>query len=43
MIVDPQAATVEWLALGADRYQPVAHSAVIDLGAEQFAQRVLRD
>lgn len=40
LFVDPADQSVTWLALSEGEYQPVEHSAVIDLGASQLAERI---
>ena len=40
LIVDPRARAVHWLALHEGGYQPVRHSALIDLSAEQLAEQI---
>ncbi|MHB1860925.1 MAG: Uma2 family endonuclease [Solirubrobacteraceae bacterium] len=40
LIVDSEQRAVRWLGLRDGEYQPVQHSGLVDLGAEQFAQRI---
>ncbi|MHB1537654.1 MAG: Uma2 family endonuclease [Solirubrobacteraceae bacterium] len=40
LIVDSEQRAVQWLALCDGEYQPVQHSGLVDLGAEQLAQRI---
>jgi Uma2 family endonuclease len=40
LIVDPDTQHVHWLALTADRYEPIEHSALIDLGPAELARRI---
>ncbi len=40
LIVDPKKREVHWLALQGDGYTPIEHSSLIDLGAEQLAERI---
>lgn len=40
LMVDPQERSVDWLELAAGEYRPVAHSGVIDLGAQGLAQQL---
>jgi Uma2 family endonuclease len=40
LIVDPDAHELHWLALDAGLYEPIEHSALIDLGAAELAQRI---
>lgn len=37
LIVDPQQRSVEWLGLTGGRYEPIARSGLIELGAEELA------
>jgi Uma2 family endonuclease len=41
LIVDPKKRKVHWLGLRGDRYEPIERSALIDLGAEQLAERIV--
>lgn len=40
LIVDPDTRQVHWLALTANRYEPVERSALIELGPAELAQRI---
>jgi Putative restriction endonuclease len=40
LIVDPDTHQVHWLALTANRYEPIEHSALIDLGPAELARRI---
>jgi Uma2 family endonuclease len=40
LIVDPDTHQLHWLGLTADRYRPIGHSALIDLGPAELAQRL---
>ncbi len=40
LIVDPAERRVHWFALAGDRYEPVARSALIELGPDDLAQRI---
>lgn len=40
LIVDPQEHAVHWLGLAHGEYRAIEHSALIDLGAAQLAQRI---
>jgi Uma2 family endonuclease len=40
LIVDPNKQAVHWLARAGENYEPVEHSALIDLGAKQLAERI---
>lgn len=38
LVVDPQQRSVEWLALAGNRYEPIARSGLIELGADELAE-----
>ncbi|MFZ1925462.1 MAG: Uma2 family endonuclease [Solirubrobacteraceae bacterium] len=41
LILDPDTHQVHWLALtAADRYEPIEHSALVDLGPAELAQQI---
>lgn len=40
LIVDPDTREVHWLGLAGDRYDPIDHSALIDLGPAELAQLI---
>lgn len=40
LIVDPDTRHAHWLALTPDRYEPIEHSALIELGPSELAQRI---
>lgn len=40
MIVDPSKQVVHWLAHAGEGYEPIEHSALIDLGAKQLAEQI---
>lgn len=40
VIVDPYARAAHWLALAEGRYEPIARSRLIDLGAADLAERI---
>lgn len=40
LIVDPQQRSVEWLGLAGSRYEPIARSALIELGADELAEAI---
>jgi Uma2 family endonuclease len=40
LIVDPAARSVDWLGLRDGEYRPIARSAVIELGADELADRI---
>jgi Uma2 family endonuclease len=40
LIVDPHKRAVHWLGLHGDGYGPIARSSLIDLGAEELAERI---
>ncbi len=40
LILDPNTRQVHWLALTANRYEPIEHSNLIDLGPAELAQRI---
>lgn len=40
LIVDPQAHSVQWLALEEGEYRPVERSRLIDLGPDELGQRI---
>ena len=40
LIVDPDTRQVHWLTLTAERYEPIEHSALIELGPAKLAQRI---
>ena len=40
LIVDPVERSVSWLGLVAQRYQPIARSTLIDVGAEDLTRRI---
>ncbi len=40
LIVDPQKREVHWFALRGDGYEPIERSSLIELGAEQLAERI---
>lgn len=41
LIVDPRKQTVQWLGLGEGGYEPIERSGLIDLGAEELAERIV--
>ncbi len=40
MIVAPRERAVHWLARKGEGYEPISRSALIDLGADQLAERI---
>jgi Uma2 family endonuclease len=40
LIVDPGAHQVHWLGLTGDRYEPIEHSTLIDLGPDELARQI---
>ena len=40
LIVDPQERAVHWLALDGEGYRPAARSGLVDLGADELAERI---
>ena len=40
LILDPEARTVQWLALTGGEYKPVEHSGLIDLGPDQLSRLI---
>jgi len=40
LIVDPAKRSVDWLGLNDGRYQPIAHSGLIEMGAAELAERI---
>ncbi len=40
LIIDPATRQVHWLALTANRYEPIDHSALIELGPAELARRL---
>jgi Uma2 family endonuclease len=40
LIVDPDTRQVHWLGLATDGYEPIEHSALIELGPAELTQRI---
>ncbi len=40
LVVNPDTHQVHWLGLTADRYQPIEHSTLIELGPTELSQRI---